>query len=174
MMDRNDQRAIEDLFERLEEVERRGPARDRDAEDFVERQIRRQPGAPYYMAQTIIMQQKALERLQARLAEQEGEEEEGGLFGGRRRRPSLQDEATSVPRTGRGGGGFLAGAAQTAIGVAGGVLLGNALAGLFGGTAEAAENGVEDIDDFDDGDPEDDGPDDDGGFGGFDGGDLDV
>jgi hypothetical protein len=38
---------------------------------------------------------------------------------------------------GRGGGGFLAGAAQTAMGVAGGLLLGNALAGLFGGGGEA-------------------------------------
>ena len=35
-------------------------------------------------------------------------------------------------------GGFLAGAAQTAMGVAGGVLLGNAIAGMFAGDAEAA------------------------------------
>lgn len=41
---------------------------------------------------------------------------------------------------GFGGGGFLAGAAQTAMGVAGGVLLGNAIAGMFGGDeAKAAE-----------------------------------
>ncbi|MER8715919.1 DUF2076 family protein [Mesorhizobium sp. M1295] len=40
----------------------------------------------------------------------------------------------------RAGGGFLAGAAQTAMGVAGGVLLGNAIAGMFGGSeAQAAE-----------------------------------
>ena len=39
------------------------------------------------------------------------------------------------------GGGFLAGAAQTAMGVAGGVLLGNAIAGMFGGSeAQAAES----------------------------------
>lgn len=38
------------------------------------------------------------------------------------------------------GGGFLAGAAQTAMGVAGGVLLGNAIAGMFGGSeAQAAQ-----------------------------------
>jgi hypothetical protein len=35
------------------------------------------------------------------------------------------------------GGGFLAGAAQTAMGVAGGVLLGNMLAGAFSGGDEA-------------------------------------
>ncbi|TIU14597.1 MAG: DUF2076 domain-containing protein, partial [Mesorhizobium sp.] len=40
----------------------------------------------------------------------------------------------------RAGGGFLAGAAQTAMGVAGGVLLGNAIAGMFGGSeAQATE-----------------------------------
>ena len=38
------------------------------------------------------------------------------------------------------GGGFLAGAAQTAVGVAGGMMLGNAVASLFGGNeAHAAE-----------------------------------
>ena len=36
-------------------------------------------------------------------------------------------------------GGFLAGAGQTAMGVAGGVLMANAVAGMFGGEAEAAE-----------------------------------
>jgi hypothetical protein len=40
----------------------------------------------------------------------------------------------------RPGGGFLAGAMQTAAGVAGGVLIGNALAGMFsGGAAQAGE-----------------------------------
>jgi hypothetical protein len=39
------------------------------------------------------------------------------------------------------GGGFLAGAAQTAMGVAGGVLLGNAIAGMLSGDeAQAAED----------------------------------
>jgi hypothetical protein len=43
------------------------------------------------------------------------------------------------------GGGFLAGAAQTAMGVAGGVLLGNAIAGMFGGDeAQAAEPQADD------------------------------
>lgn len=38
-----------------------------------------------------------------------------------------------------GGGGFMAGAAQTAMGVAGGVLLGNAIGGMFAGPADASE-----------------------------------
>ena len=40
---------------------------------------------------------------------------------------------------GFGGGGFLAGAAQTAMGVAGGVLLGNAIGSMFAGDAPATE-----------------------------------
>ena len=48
-----------------------------------------------------------------------------------------------------GGGGFLAGAAQTALGVTGGVLLGNAIAGMLSGNeakaaAPAADKGTED------------------------------
>ena len=40
----------------------------------------------------------------------------------------------------RAGGGFLAGAAQTAMGVAGGMLLTNAVMGMMGGNeAQAAE-----------------------------------
>jgi hypothetical protein len=38
---------------------------------------------------------------------------------------------------GRGGGGFLAGAAQTAMGVAGGMMLGSMLTGAFGSDASA-------------------------------------
>ncbi|WP_139043988.1 DUF2076 family protein, partial [Allomesorhizobium alhagi] len=54
------------------------------------------------------------------------------------RAPAMGPEEEQ-PRS-RAGGGFLAGAAQTAMGVAGGVLLGNAIAGMFGGNqAQAAE-----------------------------------
>src|SRR3712207_8255793 len=42
-------------------------------------------------------------------------------------------------RAGMGGGGFLAGAMQTALGVAGGVLVADAISDAFGG--EAAEAG---------------------------------
>jgi len=77
----------------------------------------------------------------------------GGLFGGRPREPdragpwSQQAPQGYAPQQGGpwgrptgggmfgggGGSGFLAGAAQTAVGVAGGVMLGNALTDLFDG-----------------------------------------
>ncbi|CAH2407024.1 DUF2076 domain-containing protein [Mesorhizobium escarrei] len=158
-MDRNDQQAIGNLFEKLANVERQTPPRDAEAERFISDQIARQPGAPYYMAQTIVVQEQALNAAQSRIEELEQQAQQsagggllGGLFGSSGARRS-----GSVPRVGRtaaaapqeplsgddrqrAGGGFLAGAAQTAMGVAGGVLLGNAIAGMFGGSeAQATE-----------------------------------
>ena len=66
-MDRNDQQAIEGLFDRLADAERRSGPRDREAETFIRERIAEQPGAPYLMAQTIIVQQQALEAAQAEL-----------------------------------------------------------------------------------------------------------
>jgi len=171
MLNPEDRRAIEGLFDRLADVERRNPERDAEAQELIDREIVRQPGAPYYMAQTILVQQHALEVAERRLAELEREAEErsrGGMFGGlfddgrgrqnrsedrqpvqRNRSPwDRQDDATDT-RNQRGqvgqGGGFLAGAAQTALGVAGGVLLGSAIGSLFGaGGAHAAESSAND------------------------------
>lgn len=150
-MDRNDQQAIGQLFEKLASAERQAPPRDAEAERFIQDQITQQPGAPYYMAQTIVVQEQArIEELEEQARQPAGGGPLSGFFGrsgGRR--------SGSVPRVGRtasvategpqdtpqrAGGGFLAGAAQTAMGVAGGVLLGNAIAGGFGGSeAKAAE-----------------------------------
>ncbi|TIT23918.1 MAG: DUF2076 domain-containing protein [Mesorhizobium sp.] len=68
-MDRNDQQAIGHLFEKLANVERQAPPRDAEAERFIQDQITRQPGAPYYMAQTIVVQEQALNAAQARIEE---------------------------------------------------------------------------------------------------------
>jgi uncharacterized protein len=152
MLDNQTKNAIETLFGKLEQVERQGPDRDAEAEGLISARIARQPGAPYYMAQTIVVQEQALEAAQRRIEELERSSGGGGVlgsfFGGRRppapmARPDRMADAGpwsqgAVP-AGRGGG-FLAGAAQTAMGVAGGVLLGNAVAGMFGGDeAKAAE-----------------------------------
>lgn len=159
MLSPEDRRAIEGLFSRLAEVERRTPQRDPEAEELINREVVRQPGAPYYMAQTVLVQQHALEVAERRIRELEDEvarRDRGGLFGGlfddgRGRQNRYQDDRP-VPRSASGpwdrrpddhrgqSGGFLAGAAQTALGVAGGVLLGNAIGSMFGaGDAHAAE-----------------------------------
>ncbi len=147
-MDTNDRDAIAGLFDRLAEVERRMPDRDPEAEHLIAASIARQPGAPYYLAQTVVVQEHALNAAQLRI---EGLEEDlaearrgaqgggflSGLFGDtpapRRRAHPSQPMAQGAP------GGFLSGAAQTAMGVAGGMMLASALEGMFGGEAKAAE-----------------------------------
>lgn len=144
-MDRQDRQAIERLFAKLDNVERQSPPRDAEAEDFIGEQLARQPHAPYYMAQTIVVQEQALNAAQARIEDLERSSRGGGLVSSILGHRSQQPRSTgSVPRVGRSepspfhessltrSGGFLAGAAQTAMGVAGGVLLGNMIAGLFG------------------------------------------
>lgn len=157
-MDYNDRQAIEGLFDKLAQVERQSPQRDDEAERFIANQITRQPGAPYFMAQTVVMQEHALNAAQSRIEELEyqvqaarqGAGQGGGflsrMFGGGAApaparmpaRPSGYAAGGMAGGQPQQGGGFLAGAAQTAMGVAGGILLGNAVMGMFAGDAEAA------------------------------------
>lgn len=173
-MDNEDLRAIDSLFGKLRDVEHRSPPRDPAAEAAIRDRIAAQPGAPYYMAQTIIVQEQALEAAQRRIEDLERQLAQrpasgggflSGLFGGgqRHHQPQPRPHAQGYGQPGYGrppypqqgyghqagpwgapgmsrGGGFLAGAAQTAMGVAGGVLLGNAIMGMFDGNeAQAAE-----------------------------------
>ena len=175
-MNDSDRQAIAGLFSKLGDVERQAPPRDAGAEAFIAQRIGQQPGAPYFMAQTIVMQEYALNQAQARIQELENQAQEqqyqqpaaggggglfGSLFGGGQQPARRPGQVPSMPRAtgvgagalnagqqapmqpqqqgGFGGGGFLAGAAQTAMGVAGGVLLGNAIGSMFAGDAPATE-----------------------------------
>jgi uncharacterized protein len=147
-LDTNDRQAISGLFDRLAHVERQTPARDAEAERLIGEAIAHQPSAPYYMAQTVVVQEHALnaaqtriEQLEAELAEARNAPQGGGFLSGlfgagaapRNREQFPQPMPQGAP------GGFLAGAGQTAMGVAGGMLLANAASGMFAGEAEAAE-----------------------------------
>jgi hypothetical protein len=156
-MDHQDRQAIEQLFGKLAQVEGQSTAPDGQAAEFIRSQVARQPNAPYYMAQTIVVQEQALSAAQGRIQQLEHELASrpaggggflSGLFGGGQPRPqahqpyqpqSIQGMAPGMGQMapGRGGGGFLAGAAQTAMGVAGGVLIGNMIAGAFSGGDDA-------------------------------------
>jgi hypothetical protein len=72
MLNPEDRDAIEGLFERLGAVERKAPPRDAEAEALIGRRVAAQPAAPYYMAQTILVQQQGLDLAQARIEELEG------------------------------------------------------------------------------------------------------
>jgi hypothetical protein len=181
-MDQRDRAAIEDLFQKLAEVERRAPPRDPEAEAFIRGRIGAQPGSPYYMAQTIVAQEQALYEAQRRIEGLAGQAQRSGgfldgLFGGGSRprsgsayraSPGRPDYGPWSSGRGMGGGGFLAGAAQTAMGVAGGVVLGSMLAdwlspdeAVAAGLGEEALGGDAGAEQA--ADP-----------GGFDGGDFDV
>lgn len=187
-MDHNDRQAIDGLFGKLQRVEAQSGQRDGEAEAFIGQRVASQPAAPYFMAQTIVVQEQALEAAQRRIEELEHQASArpaagggflSGFFGsgaqsrqapansasyrgvapagtaGYGTQPQPVQEQNDQPsgpwgRQGTaqrqgfggmgGGGGFLAGAAQTAMGVAGGVLLGNAIMGMMGGDeAQAAQ-----------------------------------
>lgn len=153
MSNQQDQQAIDSLFDRVESVARNSPPRDADAEALIQQRLRNYPPAPYYMAQTILIQEQALRQAQERIEQLEASQRPaggflGGLFGGeepprqqqaRARGPWDRQQGDYDNRRSGAGGGFLAGAAQTALGVTGGVLLGSAIAGMLTGGAQAEE-----------------------------------
>jgi hypothetical protein len=156
-MNNQERQVIEELFERLADIERRGRPPGPEAEAFIRQRIAAQLGAPYYMAQTIVAQEEALNAAQDRINELENRPARGpagvgsflsSLFGdGGQRRPQAfqpQPQPMAYPqgRYAQGGHGFLAGAAQTAMGVAGGVLLGNMIADAFSPNHAAAADDV--------------------------------
>jgi Uncharacterized protein conserved in bacteria len=166
-MQSEEQRLIDGLFSRLKNAEAQSAPRDANAEGVIAQHIQAQPAAPYYMAQTILIQEAAIKQLNEQIqtlnqqvAElQSSKQSSGGflagLFGGTQTasrvndpipgaqnygRPGVAPQAGyAAPQSqnyapGRSGGGFMAGALQTAAGVAGGVVLGNMLMNMFSGT----------------------------------------
>lgn len=182
---------LSDLFRHLREVE--SQPRDAEAEALIRQSVQAQPYAPYYMAQTVLVQQQALTAAQQRIEQLERQLKEaqerppaqapasGGSFlsnalglgrsgwGGRsddrappppatrgpwgapapgyaQPQPGFGQPGFGQPGMGSGGyaqpayapqayaprgGGFLAGAAQTAAGVAGGMLAASAISSLL-------------------------------------------
>ncbi|MFO1048166.1 MAG: DUF2076 domain-containing protein [Geminicoccaceae bacterium] len=162
-MDQNERQVIDGLFAKLRQVDQQVPQRDAEAEAHIRQQIAGMPAAPYYMAQAMLVQEQALTALQSRVQQLEAAAKEApagggsflsGLFGG------AQPSAPPRPPVAQGpipqqymqqgamgagsgpwgrpamGGGFLAGAMQTAVGVAGGMLLADALTSAFSSGAE--------------------------------------
>lgn len=157
-MQNEEQRLIENLFSRLKQAESQSGPRDAGAEKLIASQVQQQPGAPYYMAQALLIQEAALKKLnervselESRLAQQQQQPQQSsggflaGLFGGGNRQPQQQPAQPAwnsapapqqqsvmgaAPAAGRGTG-FLGGALQTAVGVAGGVVMANMLTSMF-------------------------------------------
>lgn len=157
-MQTEEQRLIDGLYSRLQQAEQNSGPRDNAAESLIKQHLQNQPQAPYYMTQTLLIQEAALRQLNAKIealqqqvsALQSRKPESGGflsgLFGGGgqsspassanapipgneryNNNPPPAPVSPSAPRS----SGFMAGALQTAAGVAGGIALGNMLTGLF-------------------------------------------
>lgn len=165
-MQSEEQRLIDGLFSRLKTAEAQSAPRDATAEGLIAQHVQSQPAAPYYMAQTILIQEAAIKQLNERIQALEGEVSQlqstrqssggflAGLFGGGNSTaargsdpiPGAQNYARqAAPQAGYAApqgaqyaaparGGFMAGALQTAAGVAGGVVLGNMLMNMFSGS----------------------------------------
>lgn len=90
-MQSEEQRLIDGLFARLQQAGTQSTARDAEAEALIAGHIQQQPGAPYYMAQTILIQEAAIKQLSSRVE-------------------ALENEATQLRESARpASGGFLAG-----------------------------------------------------------------
>src|SRR5919112_1183268 len=132
-MDHQDRQAIEQLFGKIAQVEGQAGAPDAQAAEFIRSRITQQPNAPYYMAQTIVVQEQALSAAHGRIQQLEQELASrpagggflSGLFGGGQPQPRSQPQqpyqsqpmhgmpphmAPSVGGMAPRGGGFLAGA----------------------------------------------------------------
>ena len=164
-MQNEEQQLIDNLFSRLKQAESQSGPRDAGAEQLIKQHLQNQPGAPYYMSQAILIQEAALKKLNAQVAELENrltqaqqqqapQQSSGGflssLFGGGSRptAPQQQQPAwNSAPQQPQPqyaappqqpyaapaarGTGFLGGALQTAVGVAGGVVMADMLTSMF-------------------------------------------
>ena len=150
-MQREEQQLIDGLFSRLKQAESQTTARDAAAEQLIKQHLQEQPGAPYYMAQAILIQEAALKKLnervtelENRVAQQQPQQSSGGflsgLFGGHsRQEPPAQQQPpvwnNAPPQYANApaarGTGFLGSALQTAVGVAGGVVMADMLTSMF-------------------------------------------
>ncbi len=106
-MQAEEKQLIDGLFDRLRQAEEQTGPRHAEAEAVIQDAVRRQPAAPYYMTQAILIQEHALEQLNQRVQELEEELSRrpqqassgsflGGLFGAGKTEPAAA--APAVPQ----------------------------------------------------------------------------
>ena len=101
---------IDGLFSRLREAEGQSAPRDAEAEAQINQHLVRQPAAPYYMAQVVLIQEAALKRLDQRVKELEAQvaqlQQSRPSSGGFSPACSVAARATSRRRANRAPGGL--------------------------------------------------------------------
>lgn len=154
-MQSKEQRLIEGLFQRIQQAEQSAEPRNIEAERQINDCIQKNPAAPYYMVQSLLIQEAALNKLNQQINQLKNEISQlkttqqptgkrllGTLFGNRSQ-TRTQDQSPmptanyngSLPSGPSRCGSFMSGALQTAAGVAGGMVLGNMLNNMFHHTA---------------------------------------
>jgi hypothetical protein len=138
-----ERQAIDGLFKHIREVAEQSGPREPQAEALIEHHMERIPGAAYYLAQVVLVQRQALLKAEERFAELE--RQRGAAPAGPAPRPQAaapQGAAGVQPPLQPRQSGFLEGAAQTALGVGGGILMAGAATelarGIFGGADYSA------------------------------------
>src|SRR5512132_626456 len=141
------------LFDRLKQCDRN--PKEPDADRFIAQAVAAQPWAPYFMAQLLLVQDRALTAAQTRIRQLEQEAEAAraqpatparSLLGetpamgpwdlhrgtaAQQVAPATAAAASPVQAPAQSGGGFLRGALRTAAGVAGGALLFEGISSLL-------------------------------------------
>ncbi len=161
-MHSHEQQLIEGLFSRLQQAASQSGPRDAAAEQLISQQSQQVPSAPYYMTQTLLIQEAAMKQLEQRVRELENQlaaaqetqpkQHSGGfldsLFSGKNNykpaaaatntmraapesAPAPPSPQIAAPQMASRGSGFLGSALQTAVGVAGGVVMANMLTNMF-------------------------------------------
>lgn len=132
-----EQQLIESLFQRLTQGAAQSGPRDPEAEALIQQRVQSLPGAAYYMTQTLLVQERALQQAEARLA---GQPQQSSFLPPTAPPPGQQPYpyAAAPPyagpgyqqQAGGGAGSFLASAGKIALGVGGGILVADAAMGL--------------------------------------------
>ena len=118
-MNSNDKRMIDQLIRQLRKMEDESAAYDQESADYIESQIRQHPSAPYYMAQLLLLQKESLANAKSEI--QQLRNQDTADWQSQNREPA-NDQGPS----------FLAGAAQAALAVGGGLLLAEFVGDLLG------------------------------------------
>ncbi|WP_343128733.1 DUF2076 domain-containing protein [Buchnera aphidicola (Kurisakia onigurumii)] len=171
----NEKTLLENLFDRLKDTEKQFPDRNKEAEDLINNFLKQYPNSPYYIIQTVLVQESVINNLNDKVIKLEKDIKNmnknikkpgflsnffkkcsGGdkdnstpksfirgssdLNDSRKSNPNYNMNNTnpnynySNPNNSVSGGGvssFLGNVAQTAAGVAGGVVLGNIISNAF-------------------------------------------
>lgn len=119
-MDTNTKQIIDGLFERLAQAEKQNSNRDREAESLIEKHVVAHPAAPYYMAQTMVMQEATIKQLHAQVEQLKTELNQAqaqaqpkssggflsGLFGGHKNQSNQQWQNNPQGNRFNGANGF--------------------------------------------------------------------